>query len=86
MHGEMSRFTSYILLIRKKKDIKIDAKGSITLSANSKINCTSKSDVSVEGTNVNVKAKVGATVKGNAKVELSASGQTTVKGAMVMIN
>lgn len=68
------------------KDIKLKAKGTITMDATSKISATAKQDVSLEGLNVKVQAKVGATVKGNATAELSASGQTTVKGAMVMIN
>ena len=68
------------------KDIRLKAKGAITMDATSKISATAKQDVSLEGLNVKVQAKVGATVKGNATAELSASGQTTVKGAMVMIN
>lgn len=68
------------------KDIKLKAKGGITLDATTKIGGTAKQDISLEGLNVKVQAKVGVSVKGNAKAELSASGQTTVKGAMVMIN
>nr|WP_129734261.1 type VI secretion system tip protein VgrG [Parabacteroides goldsteinii] len=68
------------------KDIKLLAKGDITMDATMKINGKAKSDVSLEGLNVKIQAKVGASVKGNATAELSASGQTTVKGAMVMIN
>ena len=56
------------------------------MNANSKISCSSKADVSIDGTNVKVQAKIGVSAKGNATAELSASGQTTVKGAMVMIN
>ena len=72
--------------LTSNKDIKLTAKGAITMNANSKINCSSKADVSIDGTNVKVQAKVGVSAKGNATAELSASGQTTVKGAMVMIN
>ena len=68
------------------KDIKLKAKGAITMDATSKISGTAKQDISLDGLNVKMQAKVGATVKGNATAELSASGQTTVKGAMVMIN
>jgi len=68
------------------KDIKLKAKGAITMDAASRISSTAKSDICLDGMNVKVQAKVGATVKGSATAELSASGQTTVKGAMVMIN
>ena len=72
--------------LTSNKDIKLTAKGAITMNANSKISCSSKADVSIDGTNVKVQAKIGVSAKGNATAELSASGQTTVKGAMVMIN
>ena len=72
--------------LTSNKDIKLTAKGAITMNANSKISCSSKADVSIDGTNVKIQAKVGVSAKGNATAELSAGGQTTVKGAMVMIN
>ena len=72
--------------LSSSKDIKLKAKGGITIDATSKISGTAKSDINLEGMNVKVQAKVGASVKGNATAELSASGQTTVKGALVMIN
>ena len=72
--------------LTSNKDIKLTAKGAITMNANSKISCSSKADVSIDGRNVKVQAKIGVSAKGNATAELSASGQTTVKGAMVMIN
>ena len=68
------------------KDIKLSAKGNITMDATMKLSGSAKQDASLEGLNVTVQGKMGATVKGNATAELSASGQTTVKGAMVMIN
>lgn len=68
------------------KDIKITAKGTITLDAVGKISITSEADVASEGLNVTCTGQVGFAAKGNATAELSASGQTTVKGAMVMIN
>lgn len=72
--------------LSSSKDIKLKAKGNITLDATMKLSGNAKQDVTLEGLNVKVQAKVGASVKGNATAELSASGQTTVKGAMVMIN
>jgi Rhs element Vgr protein len=67
-------------------DIKLTAKGGITLSAVNAINITAQADVKASGLNVSCEAQVGFTGKGSATAELSASGQTTVKGAMVMIN
>lgn len=72
--------------LSSSKDIKLKAKGNITLDATMKLSGNAKQDVTLEGLNVKVQAKVGASVKGNATAELSASGQTTVKGTMVMIN
>jgi Rhs element Vgr protein len=68
------------------KDIKISAKGAITIDAVGAISISSKADVKTTGLNVNSEAQVGFVAKGAATAELSASGQTTVKGAMVMIN
>ena len=74
------------IVLDSPKDIKISAKGKVTIDAVGAIRMTSKADVAVEGMNVNHTAKIGFVAKGSASAELSASGQTTVKGAMVMIN
>tara|TARA_R110002033_G_scaffold783_3_gene7010 strand:- start:6844 stop:8634 length:1791 start_codon:yes stop_codon:yes gene_type:complete len=68
------------------KDIKISAKGSMTLDAVGAMTISSKADVKINGMNIQQTAQIGFTAKGSATAELSASGQTTVKGAMVMIN
>lgn len=68
------------------KDIKLSAKGSMTLDAVGAVSITSKADVKASGLNITCDAQVGFTGKGAASAELSASGQTTVRGAMVMIN
>jgi len=69
------------------KDIKISAKGKISLDAVGEIAITSSGgDVKADGLNINLTGQVGFVAKGSATAELSASGQTTVKGAMVMIN
>lgn len=68
------------------KDIKLTAKGTITVDATGALTLQSKADVAIKGLNVNATAQVGLAAKGSASAELSASGQTTVKGAMVMIN
>jgi len=68
------------------KDIKLSAKGTITLDAVGAISISSQADVKSAGLNVNCEAQVGFVAKGNASAELSAAGQTVVKGATVMIN
>jgi Rhs element Vgr protein len=69
------------------KDITIDTKGSLKLTAVNKITlAASAGDTEISGLNVKHTAQIGFTAKGNATAELSASGQTTVKGALVMIN
>ncbi len=69
------------------KDIKITAKGAISLEAAGDINLSSTAgDLNGKAGNVSLDAKIGFVAKGAASAEVSASGQTTVKGAMVMIN
>lgn len=68
------------------KDIKISAKGKISLDAIGAIDISSKSDITNKGMNIDHTADISFKASGNASAELSASGQTTVKGAMVMIN
>lgn len=68
------------------KDIMINAKGKITMTAVGNIESASRADIKSSGLNIKHEAKVGLVVTGNASAELSASGQTTVKGSLVMIN
>lgn len=68
------------------KDIVVEAKGAIRMSALNTVTIDAKADVGITGLNVACSAQVGLTAKGNASAELSAAGQTTVRGAMVMIN
>ncbi len=74
------------ILLDSPKDIKITAKGKVIIDAAGGLDASSKGDVNMEGSNVNISAKIALTAKGNASSELSSSGQTTVKGTMVMIN
>ena len=71
--------------ISSDKDIILDAKGSMKLSAVGKITLSSNDDVAISGNNIKSTALVGFTAKGST-AEVSASGPTTIKGAMVMIN
>jgi uncharacterized protein involved in type VI secretion and phage assembly len=68
------------------KDIRITAKGRITIDAVAGIAMASKADVAVAGLNVSHSAGAAFVARGSVSAELSASGQTTVKGAVVMIN
>jgi Rhs element Vgr protein len=74
------------ITLSSPKDIKLDAKGGMTLNSVAAMNLSSKADVGVKGLNVNREAQVSLSAKGTASAEFSASGQTVVKGAMVMIN
>ena len=74
------------IVIDSPKDIKISAKGKVTIDAVGNIESTAKADIKNQGLNINHQANIGFSAKGNATAELSASGQTTVKGAIVMIN
>jgi Rhs element Vgr protein len=74
------------ILLDSPKDIVINAKGKVTISAVANIESTAKADIKNQALNINNTANVGFVAKGSATAELSASGQTTVKGAMVMIN
>jgi len=74
------------ITLESPKDIRLNAKGGITLDAVNAISITSKADVKSAGLNISCEARVGFTAKGNASAELSAAGQTVVKGALVMIN
>ncbi len=74
------------ITLETPKDVKVTAKGTVTVDAVGTVTITSKADVKTSGLNVSSEAQVGFTAKGSATAELSAAGQTTVKGAMVMIN
>lgn len=74
------------IVIDSPKDIKISAKGKVTVDAIGNIELTAKADIKNQGLNINHQANIGFSAKGNATAELSASGQTTVKGGIVMIN
>lgn len=67
-------------------DLRLSAKGAITLDAVGALNIGARADLKLAGLNVVCEAQVGFSGKGAASAELSAAGQTTVKGAMVMIN
>ena len=74
------------ITLNSGSDVKISAKGKITLSATGNAEISSKGDVSVKGNNINSKANIALSAQGSASAELKASGNVTVKGAMVMIN
>lgn len=86
MNGNKWSMNDSGISLESPKDIKISAKGKITLDAIGELGISSKADIVSKGLNVSLEAQVGFKAKGNASAELSASGQTIVKGAMVMIN
>lgn len=86
MNGNKLTMNDSGISLESPKDIKISAKGKITLDAIGELGISSKADIMSKGLNINLEAQVGLKAAGNASAELSASGQTTVKGAMVMIN
>jgi Rhs element Vgr protein len=74
------------ITIDTPRDLKISAKGTITVEAVGAISVSSTANAQIHGLNVACEADVGFSAKGSATAELSAAGQTTVRGAMVMIN
>lgn len=86
MNGNKLSFSSDGIQLEAAKEITIKAQAGININAGAKLAQSGKTDVSIQGMNVAVKADASASVKGSASAELSATGQTVVKGAMVMIN
>lgn len=85
-HKNKIEMNSNGILIDSVKEIQLKAKTNIVIDAGANMDTKAKSNMTLEGLNIEAKAKAQFTAKGNAKAELSASGQTVVKGAMVMIN
>lgn len=74
------------ITIDTPKDLKLKAKGSITLDAKGGVAIAAEADVKVRGMIVSCEAEASFVGKGAASAELSAAGQTTVRGTVVMIN
>jgi len=58
----------------------------ITMDSPGDLNITSQGDITLEGTNINLKAQAEFKAEGSAGAEMSTSGQAVVKGSIVMIN
>jgi Rhs element Vgr protein len=85
--GNKVEMTSNGISLNSIKDVKIDAKGKISLSAVQGISlAASGGNVGLSGLNVEAKAQISASVQGSASAEIKSTGSTTVKGAIVMIN
>lgn len=70
-----------------KNSIKIDtASNSITISSGKDISLSAKGKVTIEATNVEIKASGSGKFQASASLDLKASGTTNVKGGMVNIN
>jgi Rhs element Vgr protein len=75
------------ITIDSAKDVKISAKGNVSISATQKISiAASGGDVELSGINAKITAQAQLKASGNAQAELSSGAQTVVKGAIVMIN
>ena len=74
------------VIIKSSGDIEITSPQNIKLEAGANLKMSAKSNVDIEGMNVNVTAKLAAALKGSGTAEVSASGTTTIKGALVQIN
>lgn len=74
------------ILLDSPKDITINAKGKVSISATGNVEVNSQADFTASATNITQSANSGFTAKGNASAEVSASGQTNIKGSMVNIN
>ncbi|MTI22457.1 type VI secretion system tip protein VgrG [Fulvivirga sp. RKSG066] len=67
------------------KDIKISAKGNITLESTGQTDIKATKDLNAEGMNVSLKGTTKFAAEGT-QAELKGSATTTIKGAMVQIN
>lgn len=85
-HNNSIKLSSVGITLTSQSDIKMTAKGNVTITADMAITVNATTDLKATGMNVTCEAQVGFIGKGSATAELSAAGQTTVKGAMVMIN
>ncbi len=85
-NGNRIRLGETGIALDSPKDIRLTARGGITLEATGTVAIRSQADVQASGLNIACEAQVGFSAKGSASAELSAAGQTTVKGAIVMIN
>lgn len=74
------------ILLDSPKDIVLNAKGKVTITAVQNIESTTHATLQNQALNIKNNANASFVATGAASAELSASGQTTVKGAMVMIN
>ena len=85
-NGNVVQLSPEGVLLDSPKDIRVCAKGKISLDAVGKISLSSRADVEVAGVNVNHTAQGEFVASGSVSAKLSASGETTVKGALVRIN
>lgn len=85
-HNNSARLSAGGIALDSPYDIKLTAKGNISLEAAGSVTVKATADLKATGLNVTCEAQVGFVGKGSATAELSAAGQTTVKGALVLIN
>ncbi|HET7487969.1 MAG TPA: VgrG-related protein [Acidimicrobiales bacterium] len=76
--------TNQVILVTSDKEIKVDAKGDITITGAQNVTVEAKRDLVLKGMNVTVQATQKATVKG-AQVAIEGSSTTDVKGATTKV-
>ena len=85
--GNKIEMTTAGIKLDSVKDIVLNAKGKISLTALQDISASSSGgNVSISGLNVEAKANIAFSAQGNASAEIKSAASTTVKGAIVMIN
>jgi len=75
------------ILIEDENGNKIElSSDGITMDSPGDLKISSQGDITLEGTNINLKAQAEFKAEGSAGAEMSTSGQAVVKGSIVMIN
>tara|TARA_B100001142_G_C14334497_1_gene655388 strand:+ start:270 stop:2081 length:1812 start_codon:yes stop_codon:yes gene_type:complete len=72
--------------ISSKKDIILNADGTLKINAKKGIELKSDKDIDINGSNIKLNAKSKLSAKGSSSSELTSSGSVKVKGSSVAIN
>ena len=86
MHGNKIILNSKGIGIISRKDIRLNAGGSIKFNSLSDCIVKVSNNVNISGMNVNTKASMKASLEGNASTEVKSGMVTIVKGTTVLIN
>ncbi|MBX9890144.1 MAG: type VI secretion system tip protein VgrG [Amoebophilaceae bacterium] len=86
IHGNKIILNSKGIGIISRKDIRLNAGGSIKLNSLDDCVVRANKNVNISGMNVNTKASMKASLEGNASTEVKSGMVTIVKGTTVLIN